>query len=79
MVSFLCNLTTEELGRKFYSMLTGKNQALKEDQLMPFTRVCMKYNAYVENEEVKESEIKKANRNKFRKYDYDKTKTIDCH
>jgi len=28
---------------------------------------------------LKEAEVKKSNRNKFRKYDYDKNKKIDCN
>jgi hypothetical protein len=45
--------------------------------MLPFTRVCLKYNAYVQGAEVKEADIVKSNKNKFKKYDYDKSKTID--
>jgi hypothetical protein len=77
-VSSFCNLTLEELGTKIFGMLVGKGSDLNEDTLMAFTRVCLKYNAYLENKEVKEAEVKKVNRNKFKKYDYDKNKKIDC-
>lgn len=59
-------------------MLVGNGTGLKEANLLLFTKMCMKYNAYLEGSELKEDDIKKANRNKFRKYDYDKNKSIDC-
>ena len=59
-------------------MLVGKASYLTVSDLKRFTSVCLKYNAYLENKEVKDSEIEKSNKNKFKKYDFDKNKKIDC-
>lgn len=58
-------------------MLAGGKDKLGEKELMPFTGLCLRYNAYLSGKEVSESELKKSNKNKFRKYDYDKNKSID--
>lgn len=79
MVSYLCNLTTDELGRTIFGIISSKKgDTIKESELEPFTRVCLRYNAYLEGKEIKDNEVKKANKEKFKKYDYDKSKTIDC-
>ena len=67
MVSHLCNLTVDEIGSRLFKMLARGSKGLKEKDLEPFTRMCMFYNGYVEKKEVTEAEVKKANRNKFRK------------
>jgi len=36
--------------------------------------MCLKYNAYLVKQEA--TDIKKVNKNKFNKYDYDKSKSI---
>lgn len=74
-VSYLCNLSVEQLGSKLFYMLTGNGKALKEADLLPFTEMCLKYNAYLEKKQA--TDIKKVNKNKFNKYDYDKSSSIE--
>ncbi len=45
-------------------------------QLKSFTEVCIKYNYSLENKNVDDKEITKINKDKFTKYDYDKSKSI---
>ena len=77
MVSHLCNLTTDELGSQLFRMLTGGKKSLTKDDLLPFTSMCLKYNAYIDKKTLAEKDISKANLNKFRKYDFDKSKSIE--
>jgi hypothetical protein len=74
-VSYLCNLSVEQLGGKLFFMLVSNGKVLKEADLLPFTEMCLKYNAYLAKKEA--TDIKKANKNKFNKYDYDKSKSIE--
>ena len=52
MVSHLCNLTTNELGSQMFKMLANKKVSLKVKDLLPFTMMCLKYNAYIEKKEI---------------------------
>jgi hypothetical protein len=45
-VSFLCNLTLEQLSKKIYNMIS-KGKSIKEPELLPFTSLCLRYNAYL--------------------------------
>jgi hypothetical protein len=55
--------------------MLANGKSLKEADLLPFTEMCLKYNAYLAKQEV--ADIKKTNKNKFNKYDFDKSKSIE--
>lgn len=77
MIHELCSLSIEQLGSKLYNILAKDKSGLKEKDLLSFTKVCLLYNAYLEKVKVTEAQIKKANKNKFQKYDFNKDKVFD--
>lgn len=51
---------------------------MKETDLESFTSMCLLYNAYIsKTPEPNAAEIKKVNKKKFQKYDFDKSKSIE--
>jgi hypothetical protein len=59
MVHSLCSRTIEELGSMFFKILTKNKTDLNEKNLLPFTRMCLLYNAYLNKTEINESDITK--------------------
>lgn len=77
MVHSLCSLTIEELGLMFYRLLTKSKNDLTKQKLYFFTETCLKYNAFMEKQQIQLKEIQKINSDKFEKYNFDHDEVID--